>query len=226
MFDEILVSSLLNMDDDALQVTLESMTNDELDYVDAVLEAKYTANDLADFKEIMRIENAAHRDGWKNVSKDDYDRYVNIMANTKHLSKMNQAKKFGREKAIIDRDKQYLQGDSDMKSHIGNKIDDFKGNNLVRAGAIIGSASGIGLPVVWGTKGAIALTKAVKDSVRFDNDLKGLRERGIKYHPDQQWQIDRAKKGLSKLKYELLKDRHIIPRKKPTISQITPKEES
>lgn len=210
------------MDDETLQITLESMTDDELSYVDAALEAKYTPEDIADFKDIMRIETEAHRDGWKNVSKDDYDRYVNIMANTKHLLKMRQAKKFGREKAIIDRDKQYLQGDSNMKSHIGNAIDGFSGNNLVRAGSIVGAATGIGIPVAYGVKGGIALAKAVKDSIRFDEDRKGLKERGIKYHPDQQWQIDRAKKGLSKLKYELLKDRHIIPRKK----QNTSKEES
>ena len=219
MFDDILIASLISMDDNQLQITLESMSYDELSYVDAVMEAKYTEQDLADFQDMMRIQNAAHRDGWKNVSKNDYDRYVEIMTNTKHLMKMRQAKKLGREKAIIDRDKQYIQGDSDIKSHIGNKIDDFKGNNLVRAGAIIGSATGVGLPIVWGTRGAIALTKAFKDSARFDDDRKGLRERGIRNHPDEQWQINRAKNGLKKLKHELTKERYILPRKNKETSK-------
>lgn len=213
MFENILISALMTMDDDQLQVTLESMTYDELSYVDAVMEAKYTEQDLADFQDIMRIQNAAHRDGWKNVSKDDYDRYVDIMSNTKHLIKMHQAKKLGREKAIIDRDKQYIQGDLDEKGHIGNKIDDFKGNNLVRATAIIGGATGVGLPIVWGTKGAIAAAKSIKDHARFENDKKDLKKLGIKNHPDDQWQFNRVKRGLKRIKHELLRDRHIIPRK-------------
>ena len=214
MLDDILISSLVNMDNDKLQITLESMSYDELSYIDAVMEAKYTANDIADFQEIMRIQNAAHRDGWKNVSKEDYDRYVDIMSNTKHLLKMRQAKNLGREKAIIERDKQYIQGDSDTKSHIGNKIDDFKGTNAIRAGFILGGPVG-----GWGVKGGIALAKAVKNSVRFDDDRNGLRKRGINNHPDEQWQINRAKNGLKKLKHELIKKRYIFPRKNKETSK-------
>ena len=77
MFDDILIASLISMDDNQLQITLESMSYDELSYVDAVMEAKYTEQDLADFQDMMRIQNAAHRDGWKNVSKNDYERIVN-----------------------------------------------------------------------------------------------------------------------------------------------------
>lgn len=214
MFDDILIASLISMDDNQLQITLESMSYDELSYVDAVMEAKYTEQDLADFQDMMRIQNAAHRDGWKNVSKNDYDRYVEIMTNTKHLMKMRQAKKLGREKAIIDRDKQYIQGDSDTKSHIGNKIDDFKGTNAIRAGFILGGPVGS-----WGVRGGVALAKALKDSARFDDDRKGLRERGIRNHPDEQWQINRAKNGLKKLKHELTKERYILPRKNKETSK-------
>ena len=104
MLTEILMESLLSMDEDTLDRVLESCSEEELELIDSAMEAttEMTAKDREDFNTIERIQRKARSSGWGSVPKKDRDEFVKIMSNTDNLKVLKKAKSLGEREASYD----------------------------------------------------------------------------------------------------------------------------
>ena len=204
MLTEILMESLMSMDEDTLDYVLESCTDDEIEIISDAMEAsinrnffkedaKQTAADMRamankiknagqlspkdkeDFNTIERIQRKARSSGWGSVPKEDRDEFVNIMSHSKNLSVLKKAKKLGEREAT---------NDSKVKSAL-------RSLGATAAGSAIGAGAGAGLSLkLDGTAGDIGdsfmdynigkrknisyMTKAMKDE--YGIGVSGLQD--------------------------------------------------
>ena len=134
MLTEILMESLMSMDEDTLDSVLESCSAEELEIVNSALEEvglPMSAKDRDDFGTIIRIQRNAYTNGWGGVPKADRDKFVDILSTSKNIEVLKQAKKLGeRQAAHDDRVKRAMDT-------IGNTV---SGSIL---GASLGTAKGV-----------------------------------------------------------------------------------
>lgn len=101
MLIDILMESLLSMDDDTLGCVLESCSDEELDLIDGAMEA-LSDQDKEDFRFVNKIQRDATSKGWGNVPKEDRDKFVNVMTKTKNLDLLKKAMQIGKREASHD----------------------------------------------------------------------------------------------------------------------------
>lgn len=104
MLTEILMESLMSMDEDVLDSVLESCNEEELEIINDAIESitVMTSKDRDDFDTIERIQRQARSKGWGNVDKKDRDKFVKIMSTTNNLSVLKKAKQLGEKEAAND----------------------------------------------------------------------------------------------------------------------------
>ncbi len=106
MLMDILMESLMSMDEDTLDYVLESCSDEEIELIDdMVMEASQpmSAQDKEDFDFINKVQRqASSKDGWAGVDKSDRDKFVNIMTHTKNLKVLKKAANLGEKEALHD----------------------------------------------------------------------------------------------------------------------------
>lgn len=103
MLTEILMESLMSMDDESLDYVLESCSEEELKIIHGAMEAvDMTASDRDDAQFINSIQQTARRSGWGNVSREDRDKFVKIMSTSKNINVLKKAAKLGEKEAAHD----------------------------------------------------------------------------------------------------------------------------
>ena len=103
MLTEILMESLMSMDDETLDYVLESCSEEELEIINGTMEAvDMTASDRDDVQFISSIQQKARRSGWGNVPREDRDKFVKIMSTSKNINVLKKAAKLGEKEAAHD----------------------------------------------------------------------------------------------------------------------------
>ena len=103
MLTEILMESLMSMDDETLDYVLESCSEEELEIINGAMEAvDMTASDRDDVQFISSIQQKARRSGWGNVPREDRDKFVKIMSTSKNINVLKKAAKLGEKEAAHD----------------------------------------------------------------------------------------------------------------------------
>lgn len=179
MLTEILMESLLAMDDDTLDRILESCDDSEIDLInDMVTETSQpmSAQDKKDFDFISFIQAKARRDGWGEVTKKDRDKFVNIMSHSENLPVLKKAIKIGEKEAAHD-----------------DKVNQSL-NNIVAASAILG-----------GLKGG----RLTKSNIDKSNMLTNMKYNGMSRVEARNAQaaldeVEKLKQALPKDKYDQL----------------------
>ena len=95
MLMDVIMESLLSMDDETLDYVLESCDDEELGLINDAMES-ISEKDREDFKFINKIQRYATSKGWGNIAKEDRDKFVDIMSNTENLDLLKKAVKIGK----------------------------------------------------------------------------------------------------------------------------------
>ena len=138
MLTEILMESLMSMDEDTLDYVLESCDDSEIELISEATRM-LTKSDKDDIDTIERIQRKARSSGWGNVPKVDRDKFVDIMSNTDNLEVLKKAKKLGEREASHD-------------DHVKNAL---KALGMTAGGAGIGAGVGGGIGIIKGQNAAL-----------------------------------------------------------------------
>ena len=103
MLTEILMESLMSMDDETLDYVLESCSEEELEIINGAIEtADMTVKDRDDVQFIGQIQRQARASGWGTVPREDRDKFVDIMSKSKNINVLKKAIKLGEKEAAHD----------------------------------------------------------------------------------------------------------------------------